>query len=79
MSRSGALISARESAIYLENKNGVLLVPSNVISAVFARELLLYVIEIFDDALVGFSEYSFNLGEITDKLFNEWRKAPGTE
>ncbi len=69
---NGFFVNLRESSLYVDRINESLVIPKNVISFDQARELLLLAIEIFDDALVGYTNHSFLLSNITDKLFEKW-------
>lgn len=43
----------------------------DMINKKFAREILLFARESFDDNLVGYSKYSNEISDITDKIFEE--------
>lgn len=45
--------------------------PREVVDKAFARDLLLFSIEVFDDRLVGYTNYSTEVSRTTDKLFQE--------
>lgn len=75
LAHAGKLVSLRESALYVEQTDGVLIVPREAISFSTARELLLLVIEAFDDALVGYTNHTFALCEQTDQIFSQWARA----
>ena len=68
---TGGLISVREAALYLTNNGGELIIPKVAVDPALSRDLLLFAIEAFDDALVGFTTNSFALAETTDNLFDE--------
>ena len=70
MSRSKALLNLRESSLYFERRNGKLKSPRNIIDKNLSRSILLYAIEVFDDALVGFTNYSMELSRRTDVVFS---------
>jgi AbiV family abortive infection protein len=72
LARSAGLVRLRESCLYLEQHGIDLILPSNVVAAPLARELLLFAIEAFDDALVGYTNQSFTLGSTTDEIFAKW-------
>jgi len=73
--RSGRLVRLREASLYVEQHGTYLKAPKAAVSASIAREILLLAIEAFDDALVGYTNRSFELGEMTDALFNKWAGA----
>lgn len=73
--RSGELVKIREAALYVEQQGAELRTPIAVISNSIARDVLLLAIEAFDDALVGYTNRSFQLGERTDALFDKWASA----
>lgn len=70
--RLGQLVDVRESALYVARRDGVLEIPSNVITKRYARELLLLAVEAFDDAFVGYTNHTFELEVITDRIFLKW-------
>lgn len=61
----------RNSALYCECKDGNIVIPEDVISKDEARSFLLLAIESFDDNLVGYTNYSFDVSKFTDKIFEE--------
>ena len=67
----GDLKRLREDALYWDIKNGRLELPEEVVDKAFARDLLLFSIEVFDDRLVGYTHYSIEVSRATDKLFRE--------
>jgi AbiV family abortive infection protein len=69
--RSGQLVQMREASLYFESDGQQLRTPEDVVTLSQARELLMFAIEAFDDALVGYSSHSFQIGERLDMLFNE--------
>lgn len=52
-------------------KNERMELPKEVVDKAYARDLLLFSIEIFDDRLVGYTNYSMEVSRTTDKLFQE--------
>ena len=74
MAQSGELERVRESAMYFEQTEEILVTPQAVITRDFARELLLVAIEVFDDAVVGYTDRSFKFRQHTDRLFMKWAK-----
>lgn len=75
LARSGELVALREAALYVEQKEQGLVVPAVAITPRLSLDLLLLAIEAFDDALVGYTNRSFELGAETDQLFERWAKA----
>lgn len=65
---SGELKLLREKSIYSERNNEIT-IPQNVINKKFARSLLLFAIESFDDNLVGYTEYTIIKSKIVDEIF----------
>ncbi|MBX3208261.1 MAG: AbiV family abortive infection protein [Labilithrix sp.] len=78
LARNGGLVSLREAALYVEQHSSGLRVPAAVIPKVAAREVLLFAIEAFDDALVGYTDHTFALRNETDSLFSRWRSSPSS-
>ena len=68
---SGDFLDSREKALYFQRVDGIISTPRQVINLARAKEVLLLAIEIFDDALVGFSNHSHILSGTTDKLFEQ--------
>lgn len=62
----------REAALYVAQDDVELKTPAQAIAPSTARELLLLAIEAFDDALVGYTNHTFALGEETDQIFARW-------
>jgi hypothetical protein len=75
LARDAGLVSLREAALYVEQHSSGLRVPTEVIPKATAREVLLFAIETFDDALVGYTDHTFALREETDSLFSRWRSS----
>lgn len=70
MSHSKELLGLRESSLYFERRNGMLKSPRSTIEKTLSRSILLYAIEVFDDALVGFSDYSMKVSVRTNEIFS---------
>ena len=60
----------RESCIYFEVKDAMLILPENEISPQMALSYILACIEIIDDKLVGLTNYSMELSSLFDNYFN---------
>lgn len=71
IAQNAGFVQIRERSLYFQRENDVLTTPKEKIDKTLARALLLFAIEVFDDALVGFTEFSFKMGEVTDELFDE--------
>lgn len=71
----GELVGMRESALYFEQTEESLVTPRAAITPELSRQLLLLAIEAFDDALVGYTNRTFELGQYTDQLFGKWSEA----
>lgn len=61
----------RNSALYCECIDENIVIPEDIISKDDARSFLLLAIESFDDNLVGYTNYSLDVSNFTDKIFNE--------
>ena len=70
MSHSKELLGLRESSLYFERRNGTLQSPRTAIEKNLSRSILLYAIEVFDDTLVGFTDYSMKISGRTDEVFS---------
>jgi AbiV family abortive infection protein len=65
----GRLVRAREAAMYFDLSSGEVTVPLEIVSLNRSRELILFALEAFDDALVGYTEHSYKLSERNDAIF----------
>lgn len=75
LARNGQLVPIREASLYVSQSQAGLQSPSAAVSREQAREFLLLAVEVFDDSLVGISDYTFNLSVRTDKIFQRWEGA----
>jgi AbiV family abortive infection protein len=71
MANYGGFLLLRESALYFQRENGVLITPTQKINKTLSKSLVLYAIEVFDDALVGYSHHSITIAESTSALFEK--------
>lgn len=71
MAISGGLIKLREQALYFERRSEALETPRLLFDSSCAREILLYSIELFDDALVGMTTCSMKILDDVDRLFDK--------
>ena len=62
--------TTREACLYMERKNGAFTIPAKAITKARAYDLLLLAIEAADDALVGYTNHSYESGEAFDALFS---------
>lgn len=69
---SGDLVRLREASLYIEQTANKLVTPMEVADFATGRALLLLAIEVFDDALVGYTSHSLDLGQQTTDLFEKW-------
>jgi AbiV family abortive infection protein len=67
--RAGVFLELRESALYFASDDHGMAVPKEAVTRERAREIILFAIEAFDDALVGYTNQSFKLGDRLDVLF----------
>lgn len=70
MSKNKELLGLRESSLYFERRNGALQSPRTAIDKNLSRSILLYAVEVFDDALVGFTDYSMKISDRADGVFS---------
>ena len=75
MAQTGAFVTLRENALYFQRENNHLVIPKDKMSKNKSRSLLLFAIEAFDDAIVGYTNFSMEISSHTDELFNKVRKA----
>ena len=71
MAQNAGFVQARENSLYFQRENDNLVVPSEKIDKNLARSLALFAIEVFDDALVGMTNHSYEMDDITDALFEQ--------
>ena len=76
LSSSGGLVKIREASLYVERSAKGYEDPQRAVTGRLAWELLLFSIEAFDDALVGYTSHSLQLGWVTDSIFARWQKSP---
>ncbi|MDD4950570.1 AbiV family abortive infection protein [Sulfuricurvum sp.] len=71
MAQNAGFIQTRENALYFQREKGSLAIPSEKIDKNLARSSTLFAIEVFDDTLVGMTNYSFEMVGVTDTLFEQ--------
>ena len=71
MAHNAGFVQVRENSLYFQREKGSLVVPSEKVDRNLARSLALYAIEVFDDALVGCTNHSYEMDDVTDALFKE--------
>ncbi len=71
LAHSSDMVKLRESSLYFQRENETLVTPSAKIDKKLARTLLLFSIEVFDDALVGTTSYSMEIDKETDAIFEK--------
>ncbi len=69
MAQNSGFVQARGNALYFQREKGSLVVPADKIDRKLSRSLALFAIEAFDDALVGLTNHSYEMDDITDELF----------
>ena len=74
MAQNAGFAQARENALYFQREKGDLVIPSERIDKKLSRSLVLFAIEVFDDALVGMTSHSCKMRNITDSLFEQVKK-----
>jgi len=62
LATSGQLVFLRESCLYIDRVGSDLVAPTEVVPKEGSRELLLFALEAFDDALVGYTNHSYVVG-----------------
>ena len=73
MAQNACFVQTRENALYFQREQDSLVIASEKIDKNLARSLALFAIEVFDDALVGMTNHSFEMDDITDALFDQVR------
>ena len=68
---SGALKDLKNDSLYCERRSDAILLPADHIDDKFARNMLLFAIQAYEDNLAGFSLYAIEISKKTDKLFEE--------
>jgi len=69
MARRGDLVRLREKAVYAEFGSNGIEIPSDNISKQLSRSLLVFVLDTFDDSIVGYTKLSYSLGKEAEALF----------
>ena len=75
LAKNGNFVALRENALYFQRENNKFVTPKNKISKSKSRSLLLFAIEAFDDAIVGYTNHSLKISCHTDEMFNKVAKA----
>lgn len=71
MAHNKELLKLRENSLYFKKtETDCVQFPRKIIDATLSRNLLLYAIEVFDDSLVGVTDFSLEISKRTDLLFN---------
>ena len=68
--RRGEWNDMRERALYFSQEGAGISTPQDKIPPDVARNLLLFALEMFDDHLVGYTEYSMQFSDRIDSVFN---------
>ena len=71
MAWSGGLVQVREGAAYFDVEEGELSVPEDAVSADLARCILVFALDSFDDAIVGYTNESYRIGRAAEALLAE--------
>jgi AbiV family abortive infection protein len=71
MAQNAGFVQTRENSLYFQREKGGLVIPSEKVDKNLARSLALFAIEVFDDALVGMTNHSYEMDDITDALFEQ--------
>lgn len=71
LSYNGKFKTMREQMLYWDRDSGNILLPEKIAKHDFARALLLFAIESFDDNLVGWTNHSMEVSRDIDKMFEE--------
>jgi AbiV family abortive infection protein len=71
MVQNAGFVQIRENALYFQRENGELVTPLQKIDKTLSRSLVLFAIEVFDDALVGLTNHSMTIDKCTDALFEQ--------
>ena len=74
MAQNSGFVQLRESSLYFQREKDTLVVPSDKIDKNLARVILLFALEVFDDALVGTTTFSMEIDKKTDTMFEELTK-----
>lgn len=71
LAHNSGFVQIRENALYFQRENGSLVIPTEKVDKKLARSLVLFAIEAFDDALVGFTNHTYEMDDVTDALFEQ--------
>jgi AbiV family abortive infection protein len=75
LAQNAGLFKVREDALYFQRIKDKIVIPQDLMDKSFARSILLFAIEVFDDHLVGYTNQSMALSDYTDTLFEEIKNA----
>ncbi len=69
MGETGRLVEIREKSLYVNVVNGKFTIPSDVVSKLDSRDLLLLALEVWDDRLVGLTNHTYEIDERMVRIF----------
>lgn len=69
--QNGNMVKLRENAVYYFREDNQINIPKENISKEQAKNLLLYVIEEFDNTLIGLTDFSYEIAEKHNIIFDE--------
>ena len=71
MAESGKLLELREAALYMDTLSGSFACSVDRIKQQTAREILLLALEVWDDRLVGLTNYTYEIDAKLVPLFDD--------
>ena len=58
-------------SVYTNRRSDRMTIPVDLVDKKYARNMLLFAIQAYEDNIAGYSLYAINISKKTDKLFEE--------
>ena len=68
---SGGMTNLKLDSVYTNRRSDRMTIPVDLVDKKYARNMLLFAIQAYEDNIAGYSLYAINISKKTDKLFEE--------
>lgn len=68
---SGGMTNLKLDSVYINRRSDRMTIPVDLVDKKYARNMLLFAIQAYEDNIAGYSLYAINISKKTDKLFEE--------
>ena len=68
---SGGMTNLKLDSVYTNRRSDRMTIPVDLVDKKYARNMLLFAIQAYEDNIAGYSLYAINISKKTDKLFKE--------